>query len=77
MIVEERLAPKIEPLTDSTDFIKPELDLKDNCIVCSGCGYRIHEEYILKVSCLLMTDGRTDGQNFIMKNQAGKNPVVF
>ena len=73
MNVEERLAPKIEPLTDSTDFIKPELDLKDNCIVCSGCGYRIHEEYILKVSCLLlMTDGRTDGQNFITKNQTEK-----
>ena len=59
MIVEERLAPKIEPLTDSTDFIKPEIDLKDNCVVCSGCGYRIHEEFILKVSNLRHTDGDT------------------
>ena len=57
MIVEERLAPKIEPLTDSTDFIKPEIDLKDNCVVCSGCGYRIHEEFILKVSYSRHTDG--------------------
>ena len=44
MIVEERLAvpPKVE--SDHGDFIKPELDF-----VCSGCGYSIHEEYILKV----------------------------
>ena len=49
MIVDERLvSPKSEPLSE-TDFIKPELDLTEQCITCSGCGYKIHEEYILKV----------------------------
>ena len=49
MIVEERIPTKLEPDTP-VDFIKPELDFKENFITCSGCGYGIHEEFILKVS---------------------------
>ncbi|XP_023349154.1 LIM/homeobox protein Awh isoform X2 [Eurytemora carolleeae] len=46
MIVEELITAKTEP---EIDFIKPEIDFKDNYITCNGCGYGIHEEFILKV----------------------------
>ena len=49
MIVEELITAKTEP---EVDFIKPEIDFKDNYIVCSGCNYGIHEEFILKVNYL-------------------------
>ena len=48
MIVDEQISGKLEPDT-AADFIKPELDLKENSISCTGCGYGIHEKFILKV----------------------------
>lgn len=55
MIVEELITAKTEP---EIDFIKPEIDFKDNYITCNGCGYGIHEEFILKVKFIY-----SDNQN--------------
>ena len=56
MIVEELITAKTEP---EIDFIKPEIDFKDNYITCSGCGYGIHEEFILKVKFIYSDNQKT------------------
>ena len=56
MIVEELITAKTEP---EIDFIKPEIDFKDNYITCSGCGYGIHEEFILKVKFIYSDNPKT------------------